>query len=255
MSSKRIILITGANAGIGFCAAKVLSSSGENHVLLGSRSADKGQAAVDAIKADHPSASLSLLQLDVTSDDSVTAAVKTVQRDYGRLDVLINNAGICEHLRLSEGRKITSREEFNHVLNTNVTSVYVLTCAMEALLKMGRDPLVLNVTSTLGSVALRADNNALAATVLYDAYRTSKAALNMIAMQLRWEYRDWARVCVLCPGFVVSNLSGAEDVEYRKQNGAGDPMDSARAMERIVRGERDAEMGSLMNAHGSTAPW
>ncbi|KAI6779770.1 uncharacterized protein J7T54_005800 [Emericellopsis cladophorae] len=255
MSTQRIILITGANAGIGFCAAKVLSSSGENHVLLGSRSAEKGQAALDAIKAEQPSASLSLFHLDVTSDDSVAAAVKTVERDYGRLDVLLNNAGIADHLRLNEGRKITSREEFNHILNTNVTSVYALTCAMEPLLKKGRDPLVLNVTSTLGSVALRADHDNPAATVLYDAYRASKAALNMIAMQLRWEYRDWARVCVLCPGFVVSNLSGAEDIEYRKQNGAGDPVDSARAMERIVRGERDAEMGCLMNAHGGSTPW
>ncbi|KAG9251500.1 uncharacterized protein F5Z01DRAFT_267800 [Emericellopsis atlantica] len=255
MSAKRIILITGANSGIGFCAAKLLSSSGENHVLLGSRSAEKGQVALDAIKADQPSASLSLLQLDVTSDDSVAAAVKTVERDYGRLDVLINNAGIAEKNRLSEERKITSREDFDHILNTNVTSVYVLTCAMEALLKKGRDPLVLNVTSMLGSVAQRADHDSSAATVAYHAYRASKAALNMIAMQLRWDFRDWARVCVLCPGFVVSNLSGPEDIEYRKQNGAGDPMDSARAMERIVRGERDAEMGSLMEARGSTSPW
>jgi NAD(P)-dependent dehydrogenase (short-subunit alcohol dehydrogenase family) len=101
MAAKKIILITGANTGIGLESIKaLLQSETPYHILLGSRSLEKGEAAMRELQAEFPStpSSLELLGVDVSSDESIEAAFKAVKEKHGRVDTLVNNAGTCSRL-------------------------------------------------------------------------------------------------------------------------------------------------------------
>ena len=96
MASKKIIFITGANTGIGYALVEaLLSSSKPYHVIVGSRSLDKGQEAIDALKKQYSdsASSLELVQIDITSDESILTAFQTISHSHDRLDALVNNAG------------------------------------------------------------------------------------------------------------------------------------------------------------------
>lgn len=96
MSSKRIVLITGANTGIGYETVKVLLQSDRvYHIIIGSRSLEKGEAALGELTKEFPStkSSLEVIQVDVADDDSIIGAFKSVKEKHELLDVLINNAG------------------------------------------------------------------------------------------------------------------------------------------------------------------
>jgi NAD(P)-dependent dehydrogenase (short-subunit alcohol dehydrogenase family) len=93
---KTVVLVTGANAGIGWETAKSLFQSAKPyHVLLGTRSLDKGEAAVAKLKEHVPetSSTVELVQIDVANDESITAAFEKVEAAHGRIDVLVNNSG------------------------------------------------------------------------------------------------------------------------------------------------------------------
>jgi NAD(P)-dependent dehydrogenase (short-subunit alcohol dehydrogenase family) len=96
MASSKIVLVTGGNAGIGYEAVKALfQSTKPYHLLMGSRSLEKGKLAAETMKKECPDAKNSLepIQLDVTSDESIEMIFEHVKSSQGRLDVLVNNAG------------------------------------------------------------------------------------------------------------------------------------------------------------------
>lgn len=139
-STKTTVLISGANTGIGLAVATSLAKNHNYHTILGSRSASAGQAAASALVADGYSASS--VQLDVSSDESITAAVDSLERDFGVLHVLINNAGVLLDRGVTsvEDHKLSTRELFAQTFTTNVLGVACLTEACLPLLRKSEAP-------------------------------------------------------------------------------------------------------------------
>ncbi|ORY13405.1 hypothetical protein BCR34DRAFT_268744 [Clohesyomyces aquaticus] len=249
-SETRFILITGASNGIGKDSTHALvSASPNNHVIMGVRNMDKGQAVLKELQARNPQGTLSLVHLDVTNDDTISAAVKTIDSDFGRIDVLVNNAGV--HFGLP-----ASRENLRATFETNVFGPMLLTQSCESLLRKSKDPRVINVSSILGSINRRTDPSWLYYQVPADQYQMSKAALNMLSACQNFHYKDFGcKVWSFCPGFVVTDLTGAEDRQNRINRGAESSETSARGILEIVEGKRDGEVNQFVERYGKVSPW
>ncbi|KAJ6013816.1 hypothetical protein N7540_008407 [Penicillium herquei] len=248
MTDSKIVLITGANSGIGYATSKLISSQPNYHVIMACRSKEKGLKAMEEIQESGIKGTLSVLQLDVTSDESIVAAVETVQKEFGRVDVFVSNAGITAYAE-------TGSKKMSTIFATNVIGAVTSSEAFVSLLLKSSRPCLIQISSGLGSLGLATDPN----DIYYDnpslEYRMSKAALNMATVQQHRRFHSQnIRVYAYCPGFVRSNLRG-ESEQARSGGGfAGDPMDSARGILDICEGKRDADVGRFVHANG-TYPW
>lgn len=247
-NSQTIVLVTGGNNGIGLAACQLFVAQPNLHCIMASRSLDKGRKALESIQSAHQSSAVSLVQLDVTSDDSIAAAVADVEAKHGRLDVLINNAGICP--------TEFSRSLLRECLDTNAVSPAMVTQAFVPLLLQARSPRVIYVSSQLGSITIRSDKKNYAYDVDYKAYRISKAALDMLVAHDAWEYKDKIKVFAYCPGYVITDLAGLRE-EKEKQGYAKQPDGSARGLLAIASGKRDDESGLFLHDEksGELYPW
>lgn len=237
-----LINVQGGNGGIGYATAAALAASPIYHVIIGSRSLEKGQAAVRRLSA-ATTGSLSLVQLDVTDGESISAAVATVERDYGRLDALLNNAAI------GPTNPSLSIELLRKTFETNVFGVAVVTDSFLHLLRKSTDPRLIHITSGLGSTALKSSGRNFPP---FYAYSISKAALNMMTLSHIDQFKGEIKVMALSPGFVATNLGG--DVEAMRQAGAGDPSDTGRFIMSVIEGKRDADSNKMVTEDGSY-PW
>jgi NAD(P)-dependent dehydrogenase (short-subunit alcohol dehydrogenase family) len=176
--------------------------------------------------------------------------VSTIQSSFNRLDVLINNAGIVVKGPLT-------RSSLAATFDTNVYGAYLLSMAMGPLLQKSSDPRIINVTSGLGSIAKRTDPNDQYYQVKQnEAYRMSKAALNMSSASTAATFDAWGcKVWSYCPGFVVTDLTGAEDRQNRVDRGADSSETSAKGIKEIVDGERDGEVLKFVARRGEQHPW
>lgn len=247
-SSKITVLITGGNNGIGLAACQLFAAQPEYHTIMASRSLEKGQKSLASIQSSNPAGSISLVQLDITSDSSITAAVEGVKSKHGHLDVLINNAGICP--------MDFSRSILRDALETNAISPSVVTEAFAPLLLKSSSPRIIYVSSVLGSISHRGDPKNMAYNEAYKAYRISKAALNMVVACDAWEYREKAKVFAFCPGYVITDLAGQREAKERA-GFAKSPEGSARGLLAIVQGKRDEENGQFLHDEkgGEVYPW
>ncbi|KAL5313401.1 hypothetical protein ACEPPN_019134 [Leptodophora sp. 'Broadleaf-Isolate-01'] len=250
MASKRIILVTGANTGIGFDTTYALANANpNNHIILAARSAEKGSKALAEIEARKPAGSISLLELDITKDDSIAAAVAKITADFGVLDVLVNNAGVIPQTGDRRTAYVTT-------LHTNSISPFLLTEAMVPLLQKSKDPRIINVSSCLGSVSERPRPDFQFYGVTEEGYRMSKAALNMATVCMSVNYKSWgAKVWAFCPGYVVTDLTGEEDRQNRINQGAESSETSAAGIVEIAEGKRDGEPDVLLARYGKTWDW
>ncbi|PVI01177.1 short chain dehydrogenase [Periconia macrospinosa] len=248
---KQIILITGASSGIGLVTTASLISTPTNHVIMGVRNLAKGEKCLKDLQSQRPQGTLSLLELDVTNDDSISAAINQISMDFGRIDSLINNAGIAE------GGKHPTRAELRNLFEINVFGPTILTNSLIPLLQNSPAPKVINVSSERGSI----HNCANPAESKYGdgglpAYRVTKAALNMLTVTQYKELKSFGcKVWCYCPGFVISNLGGAELQPMRKQMGAEDPQTSADGIVEILQGKRDSEVGMFIGRAGEQIRW
>lgn len=210
----------------------------------------KGTKAKDSLEARKPAGTLSLVQLDITDDDSIKAAVEKITADFGVVDVLINNAGIT--LKNPPDR----RTELLQIYNTNAASPLILTEALIPLLKKSSDPRIINVSSGLGSISDRSDPNSPFSVAPVEAHRMSKAAMNMSTACMYATYKSWgAKVWSFCPGFVITNLTGEEDRQKRADMGAESSETSAQGLLEIVEGKRDGEVGLFLQRRGKRYDW
>ncbi|KAL2062042.1 hypothetical protein VTL71DRAFT_6308 [Oculimacula yallundae] len=248
MSTKTIVLVTGGNNGIGLAACQLFAAQPNYHCIMGSRSLDKGQKALASIQSASGSDTISLVQLDITSDSSIAAAVEEVQAKHGHLDVLINNAGICP--------MDFSRSTLRNCLETNAISPAVVTEAFAPLLLKASNPRIIYVSSVLGSIQIRGDKKNIAYNESYKAYRISKAALNMVVACDAYEYGDRAKVFAFCPGYVITDLAGQREAK-EKAGFAKSPDGSARGLLAIAEGKRDEENGMFLHDEkaGEVYPW
>jgi NAD(P)-dependent dehydrogenase (short-subunit alcohol dehydrogenase family) len=198
MTESTIALVTGANKGIGFTVARRLAERGWT-VLLGSRDEARGAAAAKSIEGD-----VVALALDVTSDESVADAAKEVADRYGRLDVLVNNAGIT-------GRRLgpldTGAAEMLACYDTNVFGPVRVTRAFVPLLRRSAAPRIVMVSSGMGSIALTSDPERLESRIVALTYPSSKTALNMITTQYAKALPEF-QINAADPGYTATDLNG-----------------------------------------------
>jgi NAD(P)-dependent dehydrogenase (short-subunit alcohol dehydrogenase family) len=202
----KIALITGANKGIGLETARQLAASGGVHVVLAARDRAKGVDA--ALKLQAEGLDVEALTLDVTDAASIAAAVKEIEKKFGRLDILINNAGIA----VQNGTKKVSEETLDvwrKTFDTNLFALIAVTQAFLPLLKKAPAGRIVNLSSILASLALHSDP----ASPIYDfkvpAYNVSKTAVNGWTVQLAYELRDTQiKVNAAHPGWVKTDMGG-----------------------------------------------
>ncbi|KAL2061048.1 hypothetical protein VTL71DRAFT_9100 [Oculimacula yallundae] len=249
-----VVLITGANSGIGYATAKVIvSASNDFHVIMAGRTLEKVNTAKSEIEATGISGRLSTIQLDVTDQASIDKAIVFVGDKYGRLDILISNAAISgiAHPNL--------RERLQAVMDTNVVGTAVVAAAFRPLLLKSPTPYSIYVSSGLGSMTL-ATNEEFAwykGVPNGEAYRASKAALDMIALQEHYDFSETTalKTFAFCPGLVRSNLRGTNEAAITAGGAAGDPEVSGKAILAIIRGERDGDVGKFVNSVGGVHGW
>lgn len=202
-----ITLITGANKGIGFETARQLGKLGHT-VLIGARDNAKGNAAVDALRKEGISAQW--LELEVTKPESVAKAATTVEKQFGKLDVLINNAGALSY----EGDGAAStvgQAAIRSTFEVNVMGLISVTQAFLPLVKKSAAGRIVNLSSVLGSVAEHADPNSGIYNFKFTAYDMSKAAVNMYTNHLAHELRGTnVKVNAAHPGWVKTDMGGPE---------------------------------------------
>ena len=226
-------LITGANKGLGYQAAQRLLTEG-HEVWVAARDPRLGAAAAESLGA-------RFVQIDVTDDASVEAAAELVA-EAGGLDVLINNAGI------SGGRTPvadTIAADVGRVFETNVLGSVRVLRAFAALLDASAAPVVVNVSSGLGSLGYASDPEGPYADLNMLAYPASKAALNMLTIQWAKAYPRW-RINAADPGFTATDLNahrGTQTVE-----------EGTDAIVRLATVGPDGPTGSFSDRNG-TVPW
>ena len=191
-----ITFITGANKGLGFETARRLAELGHT-VLLGARDPQRGQAAAGRL-------GVRLVPIDVTDDDSVKRAAADVEAHEGRLDTLINNAGIIGARAAAGG---LTGDDALLVFDTNVVSIVRVTNAFLPLLERSDAPAVINVSSGMGSFARTHDPERVESRIAAVLYPASKSAVTMATMQYA-KALPAVRFNAADPGYTATDLNG-----------------------------------------------
>ncbi|MFF1448453.1 SDR family NAD(P)-dependent oxidoreductase [Streptomyces sp. NPDC058274] len=231
-------LITGANKGLGFETARRLVAAGHT-VYVGSRDAERGRRAAERLGA-------RALVLDVTDDASVAAAARAVEADGG-LDVLVNNAGIEGR---QEGNTVVGAADvtadlMRTLFETNVFGVVRVSHAFLPLLRRSAAPVVVNVSSGLGSTTLVSAVGTPSYGYPGVAYPASKAAVNMITVQYAKAFPG-IRINAVEPGYTATDLNG--------NTGTQTVEEGAEIIVRMARMGPDGPTGGYFNAAGPL-PW
>ncbi|PJJ08377.1 NAD(P)-dependent dehydrogenase (short-subunit alcohol dehydrogenase family) [Flavobacterium sp. 1] len=198
------VLITGANRSIGLEIAKQLSKKGLC-VYLGTRDLEKGEAVVKEL-AENGFQNIKVIQIDVTNYDSILSAKNSIEKEQGKLDILINNAGILG--TNPQQASDTPIEDIQKVFDTNFFGVIQVTQTFLELLKKSESPRISNITSGLGSLTLHSDPNWKYYDFKTASYGTSKAALNAYTIALAYELKSLSfKVNAIDPGYTATDFN------------------------------------------------
>jgi NAD(P)-dependent dehydrogenase (short-subunit alcohol dehydrogenase family) len=238
VNDTKTALVTGANKGIGHAVAQGLGAIGFR-VAVGARDDARREEAVERLRATGVDAFG--VALDVTSDDSVAAAAAVVERTAGRLDVLVNNAGISG--RTDGGAQDPTTLDLDvvrTVLETNVFGVVRVTNAVLPLLSRADSPRIVNMSSTMGSLTLQTGP-------VMAAYAPSKSMLNSITAQYARRLADTnVIVNACCPGYVATDFTGF--------NGSRTPEQGAAIAIKLATLPDDGPRGGFFDDEG-VVPW
>jgi NAD(P)-dependent dehydrogenase (short-subunit alcohol dehydrogenase family) len=216
-SHKPVALVTGANQGVGNEIAKALEANGYI-VYVGSRKLENGERAAAEIGGNAKA-----IQLDVTRQQTIDAAVERIGNEYGRLDLLVNNAGISHggtspktmEEMMSTGRAVNvSLDEVRTVWETNVFGVIAVTQAALPLLRKSASARIVNVSSSLGSLTWISDPKCWARENFGIVYGASKSALNAVTLAFALELeKENIKVNAVSPGYTATALNNFEGTD------------------------------------------
>jgi NAD(P)-dependent dehydrogenase (short-subunit alcohol dehydrogenase family) len=232
-ASPRRILITGANKSLGRETARALIEAG-HEVWIGARDPERGAAAAEELGG-------RFVQIDVRDDASVAAAAETITA-AGGLDVLVNNAGI---LGPKSSLVETTPDDLREVYETNVFGVVRVTQAFVPVLERSAAPVIVNVSSGMGSLGRTTDPERIESKIVGLPYTSSKSALNMITSQYAKAYPEM-RINAVDPGYTATDFnahSGPQSVE-----------EGAEIIVRAAQFGPDAPTGAYLDRKG-TVPW
>ena len=218
---KKVALVTGANTGVGFQIAKALANEGYT-VYVGARNLQKGETAVSEIGNNAKA-----IQLDITDNTSINAAVTTVRDEFGYLTLLVNNAAIShagkpgrtmEEILGAQKPSIAPIDELRSVWDTNVFWTLAVTQAFLPLLHNAPSARIVTVSSALGSLTINSNPHNPYRTSFDAVYGASKTALNGIFLSLAIELENTnIKVHLVSPGFTataLNNFQGTDTVEH-----------------------------------------
>jgi NAD(P)-dependent dehydrogenase (short-subunit alcohol dehydrogenase family) len=252
MNDKQVALVTGANQGIGLQIAKDLAAH-DFIVLVGSRNFEKGENAAKSIGA-----AAHAVQLDVTDHASITAAAEWVRNEFGRLDVLVNNAAISntgrrpgqsveEYASLNRPSNV-SLDDVRAIWETNVFGVLAVYQAMLPILRASPNARIVNVSSGAGSLTRNADPTFPGRSIFGPGYSASKTALNALTLAMAIELEpEGIKVNAVSPGFVKTNLNGYAGT-LTVEEGAREPV-------RVALLGPDGPTGKFTRWENETIPW
>lgn len=228
------ILITGANKGLGYRTAERLIAAGHT-VYLGARDPERGARAAEAVGA-------RFVRLDVTDDASVDAAIAAIADAGGALDVLVNNAGIVgAPLPAAE----MTAEDLRQVYDTNVFGLVRVTHAALPLLQRSAAPVIVNVSSGLGSLGVITDPERMESNVPVPAYGSSKTAVVALTVHFAKALPN-IRINAVDPGYTATDMndnSGSQSID-----------EGTDAMVRLATIGPDGPTGGFFDRHG-VVPW
>jgi NAD(P)-dependent dehydrogenase (short-subunit alcohol dehydrogenase family) len=241
MNGKRTALITGANKGIGLETARQLGKRGMT-VLVGARDEERGAGAVETLRGEGIDAHV--IALDVTDAKSIAKAASRIEREQGRLDVLVNNAGIIL------GRPApsdTHLPDVHRVFEVNVFAAIAVTNAMLPLLRRASPAArIVMVSSEIGSIGNHSDPSWKYGWFNAIAYPASKAALNMVTVQYAKELADTGiKVNAADPGYTATDLNGHRGTQTVEEG--------ARASVSLALLDDNGPTGGFFNARGSVS--
>jgi NAD(P)-dependent dehydrogenase (short-subunit alcohol dehydrogenase family) len=250
-NNKRVVLVTGANQGVGLHVAKQLVAHGLT-VLVGSRNFKRGEEAAKEIGA-----GAIALQLDVTDRVSIATAAEYIRKEFGRLDLLINNAAISNtrkgNLSLQDYAKISmasnaSLDEIRTVWETNVFGVLAIYQAMLPLLREAATARIVNVSSAVGSLTTNADPSYHYHAFFGPVYPASKTALNALTLAMMVELESTnIKINLVSPGFTKTNLNGYEGLQSIE--------DGSREVLRVALLGPDGPTGTFTRWENETILW
>jgi len=239
----KTVFITGANTGIGFETARQLAQLG-HFVYLGCRDQAKGLAAINKLR--HLGLSnAEMIEIDIADIGSVTKAKKELESKIEALDILINNAGITG----DQPQNISASpiENFRKVFDTNYFGTIQTTQQLIPLLKKSRQPVIVNVASELGSLTMHTSLERNPDWDIYNAYGSSKTAVNSFTVMLANEFSDTNfKINSVTPGYTATELNdykGTKTVE----EGAGPIVKCAML-------DKDGPTGKFFK-DGGEVPW
>ena len=200
----KIAFITGANKGIGLETSRQLAHLGFT-VLMGCRETEKGVAAIQQIQ--QPGLDLQMIKIDTTIESDRQAAVKQIESQFGKLDVLINNAAVA--LDRGVAPSAVSQDILHRTFEANFFSVVALTQTLLPLIRKSEAGRIVNLSSNLASLTKHCDPASDTYNVKILAYNASKTAINAFTVHLAHELRDTSiKVNSAHPGWVKTSMGG-----------------------------------------------
>ncbi len=203
-NAKKVALITGGNKGLGYEMAKQLAQQGVT-VVVAARDQAKGEAAAEKLR--HEGLDVRSLKLDVTDQSGYADAIAFLEKNFGKLDILINNAGISVDGFQGTSVSATTAKSLRDTFETNFFAPIALTQALLPLLKKSAAGRIVNMSSILGSQALHADPRSPIYNFKALSYDSSKAALNAFTIHLAHELKGTKiKVNSAHPGWVKTDM-------------------------------------------------
>jgi NAD(P)-dependent dehydrogenase (short-subunit alcohol dehydrogenase family) len=237
------VLVTGANKGIGFEVAKQMAELGY-FVYLGCRNEQNGREAINNLRKSNIS-NVELLQMDVSDLTSVKEAASKLASKIGALDILINNAGVAGGQ--PQNMSVCDMSLLKEVFDTNYFGAIQTTQAMLPLLEKAKQPVIVNVSSELGSLARLTSETRAPNWDNYHAYSSTKTALNTFTILLAHEFRNTKfRINSVTPGYTATDLNGFAGFKTAAQG--------AQPIVKLATIGADGPSGKFFGAEGEV-PW